>query len=373
MNMLLWLVLLLAAASQGLFLLVHFLIRAGQNRLAGRLLCGLLGVMLCVLLGNIWVAAGLYRQWPTLPGYFRGMVLLLGPLCYLYASALLLPGFRLRPLHLLHLAPWVIAFAMARMQEMATPAAGIVGGIDQLIAGEAPVTGWYLTWYAGYLLQLSIYFVLLRRILRRLSLQPVATYQVPIAGRLAWLKRLERSFLLLLAVFTIILVYILVTGYYTIIGNFIYTLALSVWVYVLAWQSMNSRGVLFAGFTGKYQHTKLGDALKDRLISQLRLLLEQERIYTDAQLTLAKAAGRLGVAPHLLSQAINDALHNNFNDLLHEYRIEAFKQLAMQPPYSQYTIMAIAAEAGYTNRASFNAAFRKRCGVTPSEWLRQME
>jgi AraC-like DNA-binding protein len=373
MNMQFWLVLLIAGLSQTLFLLLIFLLRPGPNRRAGRLLTALLAIISCIFAGNIWVASGLYNTWPALPGYFRGMIFLLGPLCYLYGCSLLHPAFRFRISHLLHTLPYLAAFTIARVQESAAGATGTMQGIERLLAGKAQVFGWHYAWYIAYHLHVLLYFFMLRQLLRQSLRGKPENYLIPLTERVRWIKRLGAGFLMLVLVFTAVLVYVSITGYYTIGGNFIYTLALAVWTYIMAWQSFAENRLLFPAFAGKYQSTKLNDSAKERLLQRLRILFEEERIFTSAGLTLAAVAQRLQVPAHLLSQAINDRLGMSFNDLLHEYRIAAFKQLARQPAYARYTIMAIAADAGFASRASFNAAFRKSCGITPSEWMKQAE
>jgi AraC-like DNA-binding protein len=369
MGLHLWFVLLIAFASQTIFLLFLFILRPGENRPANRLLLALLCVIAGILLGNTWVASGLYKTWPALPGYFRGMLLLLGPLCYLYGRALLQAGFRLRAVHLLHLIPYLVAFTFARLQEEPVSAETIITRIDWLIAGRAEIYGWHLAWYIGYSVHVLLYFFLLRNLLRTSLQKQDENYIISIAERTGWMRRMTRSFLLVVITFAGILIYITATGHYRIEGNFIYTLVLAVWVYQVAFQSVTGNRTLFAAFAAKYQTTRLNEPFKDRLLARLLSLFEEEAIFTDQGLTLNRVAERLDIKPHALSQTINDKLKKSFAELVHQYRIAAFKEKAAQPGYAHYTIMALAAEVGYANKTSFNNAFKKECGVTPSVFI----
>jgi AraC-like DNA-binding protein len=144
-------------------------------------------------------------------------------------------------------------------------------------------------------------------------------------------------------------------------------------VYQVAFQSATGSRILFPAFAAKYQGTRLNEPFKGRLLDRLLLLFEEEAIFTDHNLTLGRVAARLGIKPHALSQTINDKLKKNFAELLHQYRIAAFKEKAAHPDFAHYTIVALAGKVGYTNKTSFNNAFKKECGVTPSAWLQSLK
>jgi AraC-like DNA-binding protein len=77
----------------------------------------------------------------------------------------------------------------------------------------------------------------------------------------------------------------------------------------------------------------------------------------------------VGIPRHQLSQAINSCYTGNFFDLINDYRIEAFKQFASQPEKRHLSLLGIAQEAGFNSKASFYSVFKKKTGMTPSEYL----
>jgi AraC-like DNA-binding protein len=81
---------------------------------------------------------------------------------------------------------------------------------------------------------------------------------------------------------------------------------------------------------------------------------------------LADLATRLKISTHQLSQVINEGLGKNFFEMTAEYRVqEAQARLRDQP---HLKVEEIAEQVGYLSKSSFNTAFKKITGQTPSEW-----
>ena len=99
--------------------------------------------------------------------------------------------------------------------------------------------------------------------------------------------------------------------------------------------------------------------------------MQRHRPFTDANLTLKKLANQTNIPERQLSQTINTELQQNFYEFLNHYRIEAAKQLLVDPSYEHLTILAIAYEVGFNSKSSFNAAFKKIAGITPSQYKKQ--
>ena len=68
----------------------------------------------------------------------------------------------------------------------------------------------------------------------------------------------------------------------------------------------------------KFTSDELVDKKNDLLTA-----LDQERLYTDPRLTVAKLAGHLGWPINSVSKIINDTLQTNFNDLVNQHRVDA--------------------------------------------------
>lgn len=115
-----------------------------------------------------------------------------------------------------------------------------------------------------------------------------------------------------------------------------------------------------------------GPSAKVEKTKQLLLqVMEAEKPYLDPFLTLDKLAGLLETNPKHLSAVINNGFNKNFYEFVNAYRIQEVKKLLQAPDYKHLTIAAIANEAGFNSKSTFNAIFKKHTNLTPKEFLRQ--
>ena len=63
-------------------------------------------------------------------------------------------------------------------------------------------------------------------------------------------------------------------------------------------------------------------------------------------------------------------MNRSFNDLVHYYRINAFKERVVDLEYSKFSIIGLAYDIGYNSKSAFNTAFKKQTGLTPSQYLK---
>ena len=99
---------------------------------------------------------------------------------------------------------------------------------------------------------------------------------------------------------------------------------------------------------------------------------ENERGFLNSKITLHEFAKKLQTNTKYLSKVINThklkSFRNYINDLRVQYSIE---KLEKNTNYRNYTMHAMAEEAGFSNRESFSKAFRKKTGETVSDFLKQ--
>lgn len=96
---------------------------------------------------------------------------------------------------------------------------------------------------------------------------------------------------------------------------------------------------------------------------------EKEKCYLNPELTLSELATKLDTNTSVLSAVINTGFGKNFNDFVNEYRVNAFKRLAITPDSRHLTLLAIAFDCGFNSKATFNRAFKKETGLSPKAFL----
>ena len=119
----------------------------------------------------------------------------------------------------------------------------------------------------------------------------------------------------------------------------------------------------------KYANKKIALPEARRLQSELNHLLQNEKLYKNADLKLSDLAARMKVPPHKLSQLLNDNLNKNFTLFVNEYRIAQAKELISTSPHLK--LESIGYECGFNSKTTFYSSFKRIVGVTPATFKDQ--
>jgi AraC-like DNA-binding protein len=119
----------------------------------------------------------------------------------------------------------------------------------------------------------------------------------------------------------------------------------------------------------KYEKSSLTEMDAKENLDKLIELLENERLYLQPDLSIQDLSDKLEVQKHLLTESLNIYLGKNFYTLINEYRIAAFKKMIEEKMHEEFTLLALAYEAGFNSKSSFNMVFKKQTGQTPSQYL----
>ena len=95
--------------------------------------------------------------------------------------------------------------------------------------------------------------------------------------------------------------------------------------------------------------------------------MEEVRSYRNPDISLETLAQQLNISSKHLSQVINES-GQHFYDLINQYRIEEAKHLLKEQ--NGDNILQIAYRTGFNSKPTFNAAFKKMTGMTPSEYIK---
>ncbi|MCJ8271558.1 MAG: helix-turn-helix domain-containing protein [Psychrosphaera sp.] len=101
-------------------------------------------------------------------------------------------------------------------------------------------------------------------------------------------------------------------------------------------------------------------------IAFLTGFMQSSKPYLENSLVSEQLANRLKWSTAQLTQVINQGLNQSFFEFINRYRIEDAKAALVDPKYKNCTILAVAYDAGFNSKTSFNNAFKKYQGMTPS-------
>lgn len=110
---------------------------------------------------------------------------------------------------------------------------------------------------------------------------------------------------------------------------------------------------------------------KNEYILELDRILIEEKNFLDPTLNLDALASKMNLSKGYLSKIINSELGISFKEHLNNLRVEEAKSYLTNPQFSNYTLLAIGLEAGFSSKSSFNATFKKISGLTPSEYQKK--
>jgi len=119
---------------------------------------------------------------------------------------------------------------------------------------------------------------------------------------------------------------------------------------------------------GKKVHSK---KISTELIKRIEVLFYTEKIFRDSELTLDKLAKLLEINRTYVSETINAHFGNSFRVVLNKLRIDDARYMLVSDEFEHYSIEGIAISSGYRNLSSFNVAFKKETGITPSYFKSQ--
>lgn len=121
----------------------------------------------------------------------------------------------------------------------------------------------------------------------------------------------------------------------------------------------------------KYAKSALDDVDLDRIVAKVTRAMDVDKLFLESDLTLAGLAAHTGISANYISQAINEKLNCHFFDFVNQRRIEAAKERLVE--HRDISIMDIALEVGFNAKSTFNAAFKRFAGMTPSQFRQAMK
>ncbi len=120
----------------------------------------------------------------------------------------------------------------------------------------------------------------------------------------------------------------------------------------------------------KYEKTGLSPNFSKELKEKLEQIMALKRPYLNQDLRLNHIAELLDISRNSASQIINEHFDQSFFDFINMYRVSEAERL-LENKNNQLSITDIAIACGFNNRVSFYKAFKKRVGITPTEYRNQ--
>ncbi len=119
----------------------------------------------------------------------------------------------------------------------------------------------------------------------------------------------------------------------------------------------------------KYSKSKLKPEDIKNLKEELEAIMQHKKPYLNKKLHKAELAEMLGVNDPEMARLLNEGVGMNFFEFVNFYRIKEFIALVESQEFNNFTFIAIASEAGFNSKSTFNKAFKDLMGKTPRQYF----
>ena len=103
-------------------------------------------------------------------------------------------------------------------------------------------------------------------------------------------------------------------------------------------------------------------------LARLVRALAEEQLFKDPDLTLGGLARHLGLTSNAVSQLVNAGLGQSFTDWVNGYRLAEVERRLRTDDARRFTVLALAFDAGFNSKTTFNRVFKEKTGLTPSAY-----
>ena len=135
---------------------------------------------------------------------------------------------------------------------------------------------------------------------------------------------------------------------------------------------MNKNEIAHGSVHSDFAHTTVNDKGQEKLLTGLDRLMKEDKVFSQPQISLAGLAEKLETNTTYLSKAINEHFNTNFSTYLNNFRIREAQKMFADQLHKSMTLEGIAGSVGFHSRSTFNTAFRKFSGVTPTVFIKNL-
>ena len=120
----------------------------------------------------------------------------------------------------------------------------------------------------------------------------------------------------------------------------------------------------------RYAKSSLSMADCETIVARLDNTMVRDEPWRDPFLNLKILSEKISTKPYYVTQALNTVLERNFYDYVNGWRARAAAQALAA---SEAAVLSICEDVGFNSKSTFNAAFRKEIGVTPSAYRKSQQ
>ena len=375
-------IILLLSIGQGLFLLLILLKKNAFRRYSGRFFSLLLILFLWFQFEFLMIRTNSKLPIDALYITRFGGWLMVGPLLWFYTQSYLNQGkFKWRKTFLWHFIPFFLFAILIPLLSNYLVISGRVRGYGMLTVFDTYNTDlsfsqiFYGLIFVLQFVHAFIYTLVSYHHIDRHERQLKNLVSNLKKSEWGWIRSFHMLILVILMTIGILIFYLFVLEIYRRQMDYFFVIPTSILVYFFSLRAMRNIDLIPLQVpemkNGKYIKSTLSPSSAKEIQDHLLAFFSEERPYLNPDLRLAQLASKMNISSHHISQVMNENLSTNFYDFVNRYRIESAKDLIRSKP--NRTLLQIALEVGFNNKNSFNNAFKKHAGETPSIYRKSLQ
>ncbi|GEA11965.1 AraC family transcriptional regulator [Alteromonas sp. KUL49] len=334
-------------------------------------LIGLLGLLLVHILGELYIFSGVYRYAPGIAGFQLPIRMLLGPALYFYALEAMTTGSNISK------KSYALAFFGPVLVIIGTLPFVLGISPDEKLALANPATRDPELWRIAKLTCLfsAVTFIVFTFAYLFAALKLHSQHRNQLMDKYSAIEQRAMEWLRVMMILWG-LVWVMYTANYVATFTGIKWLSLGVVLPVLellilvAFTNLALKQVVLTDAekvdpTAKPQPrvSVISVEKMEEIAHKLRASMEVDELFKDEDLSLNRLSIEISISENYISETLSQCLHTNFFQFVNGYRIDEAKQLLLN---SDMLVSSIAYEVGFKSKSTFNSAFKKLVGSTPT-------
>ncbi|MCB0364469.1 MAG: AraC family transcriptional regulator [Bdellovibrionaceae bacterium] len=120
--------------------------------------------------------------------------------------------------------------------------------------------------------------------------------------------------------------------------------------------------------SSKYQFSQLNQKHLEEMVERTLNFFASSDDYLDPNFQMSALSKATQVPRHHMSQVLNLGLGMSFYEILNRYRVDEVIRRFKSDEFKGQSILNIAYSVGFNSKSTFNSAFKRQTGKTPSEF-----
>lgn len=360
-------IILFLGVSQGIFLAITLRLIDNRNKAANDILSIAIGIAVVMLFGRV-VGFRIEATWVAyVAGFVDVTIFFFGPLIYCYIRRLIFqekPVFRLSFWHYLIA---IIHFVITLTTYLLLPKS-----ITTIHGNSFLAFFWFFTELIG-IISFVGYTIASFKLFKKHK--KVMEHQV---SYVLVIRQYVTYLLVAVSLFTVLWLVSFLGGVFrlssvqTILNYEVMWVSIPLFIYVIGYYSLRQPEIFRMPLLPKVKEEKarLKPDEIQQLQKRLKFFIQEEEIYKTPDLSLKTLAEKLNTSPNNLSWLLNQIYQKSFYDYINAHRVQDVLESIDRELHLKQTLLAIAFDAGFNSKSTFNKAFKHVTSQTPSAYIK---